>query len=63
MPIYRIRIASEDSAEHDVELGFYKDRAATEYARRIARGAAAEVWRDSELVARVEPLQAAEPAL
>ena len=52
MPIYRIRIQAE--AEQEVRLGFYKDGAATEYARRIARGAAAEVWRDSELVARVE---------
>lgn len=62
MPIYRIRIRAEDDVQQEVELGFYKDSAATEYARRIACGAAAEVWRDKALVARIEARVPAEAA-
>ena len=54
MPLYRIRIQAAQTAQQDLQLGFYKDCAATDYARRIARGAAAEVWRGSVLIARVE---------
>ncbi len=64
MPIYRIRIHADQPAQQEQELGFYQDRAAIEHARRIARGAPAEVWRDAQLVARLETTAGApEPAL
>ena len=54
MPMYRFRSKEECGAHHDIALGFYRDQAAVEHPRKLARRSGVEVWREEELVAQVE---------
>jgi hypothetical protein len=63
MPMYSLQVQSEGRALVSQKLGFYQDRAAVEYARKMARGSAFQVWRDSELIASTDSEQAAQPEL
>jgi len=63
MPMYSLQVQSEGRTLVSQKLGFYQDRAAVEYARKMARGSAFQVWRDSELIASTESEPAGDPAL
>lgn len=59
MPMYSLQVQSEGRTLLSQKLGFYQDRAAVEYARKMARGSAFQVWRDSELIASTAEEQVA----
>lgn len=54
MPMYSLRIRGESGAAAISDIGFYHDEGALAYARRTARSAPVEVWRDHELIAVVD---------
>jgi hypothetical protein len=63
MPMYSLQVQSEGRTPVSQSLGFYQDQAAVEYARKMARGSAFQVWRDSELIASTDTECAAHPEL
>ncbi|MEA1014460.1 hypothetical protein SH591_10565 [Sphingomonas sp. LY54] len=63
MPMYSLQVQSEGRTPVSQKLGFYQDQAAVEYARKMARGSAFQVWRDSELIASTDTEQTAHPEL
>lgn len=54
MPMYSLLVRTSEGEEDRRVLGFYRDEAATAYARRIRAGAHVEVWRDQELVTCID---------
>lgn len=54
MPMYRFRSSGDTGVHHELALGFYHDQAAVEHARKLSYRDPIEVWRDGELVARLE---------
>lgn len=53
MPMYEFR-STRDGLNRLVVLGFFRDHAAVEHARKLAWAADVEVWRENTLLARVE---------
>lgn len=54
MPMYRFRSSEKLGVHHELALGFYRDEAAVEHARKLAHHSRVEVWREDALVARLE---------
>jgi hypothetical protein len=54
MPMYRFRYSGEGGGHQEIALGFYRDQGALEHARRLAHHSYVEVWRENELVARLD---------
>lgn len=54
MPMYRFRSSGERDVHQELVLGFYRDQAAVQHARKLAHHSRVEVWREDELVARLD---------
>ena len=64
MPSYRFVLRDDfERAAPAEEIGLFNDEGALQYARRIGRNKAVEIWCEARLVGRVEPRAADSPAM